>query len=230
MADLIIGLLVVAFVFLGVRDGLARSLGSVITFFLALFASAAVIEFFSAYSPVYKDYLNIATVLTFIFVWLVIMVVLELLLGLLLKRVITVTVLGPVDRVLGGIVGAGRGLLVLGLMLQLVLSLTLPAAFKAVINEAFLAKLSISAYQWAFPLAKKTVPQINQTMKENIINKIHVEVGDLSKESPDELTKKLAEVEQAKARLEKELLKYNKPESETAPKKGELNEILRNHR
>ncbi|MFA6170013.1 MAG: CvpA family protein [Candidatus Margulisiibacteriota bacterium] len=229
MADLIIGLLVVGFVFLGVRDGFARSLGGVITFFLALFASAAVIEFFSAYSPVYKDYLNIATVMTFIFVWLVTLVILELLLGLLLKRIITVTVLGPVDRVLGGIVGGGRGLLVLGLALQLALALAIPAAFKTAINEAFLAKLSISAYQWAFPLAKKTVPQINQTMRENIINKIHVEIGDLSQDNPDELKKKLVEVEKAKARLEKELLKFT-PESETAPKKGELNEILRNYR
>lgn len=229
MADLIIGLLVVGFVFLGVRDGLAKSLGGVITFFLALFASAAVIEFFSAYSPVYKDYLNLATVLTFVFVWLVVLIILELLLGLLLKKVIAVTVLGPVDRVLGGIVGGGRGLLVLGLVLQLMLSLAVPAAFKTAINGAFLSKLSISAYQWAFPLAKKTVPQINQTMQENIINKIHVEVGDISKDSPDELNKKLIEVEKAKAQLEKELLKYNKPESETAPKKGE-HEILRNHR
>ncbi|MBU0630399.1 MAG: CvpA family protein [Candidatus Margulisbacteria bacterium] len=230
MADLIIGLFVVGFILLGVRDGFARSLGGVAAFFLALFAAAGVIEFFANYSAIYKDYLNIATILTFIFIWLIVLIVLELLLGLVLKTIVTITVLGPVDRALGAVVGGGRGMLVAGLILQLLLSLALPVGFKKDMSEAFMTKISVSAYQWAFPIAKRMVPQINKTMKENIINKLHIEVS--NEDKPEELKKKLVEVEKAKLMLENQLLKLTRSTSAAAASKGvsTLNEILRSNR
>ncbi|OGC11989.1 hypothetical protein A3K48_05890 [candidate division WOR-1 bacterium RIFOXYA12_FULL_52_29] len=230
MADLMIGLLVVVFVLLGIRDGFARSFGGVVGFFIALFAAAGIIEFFANYSAIYKDYLNIATILTFIFIWLIVLIVLELLLGLALKTIITITVLGPVDRALGAAVGGAKGLLVVGLILQLMLSLPLPAGAKQGMSEAFMTKLSVSAYQWAFPIAKKMMPQINKTMKENIINKIHLEIG--SEDDQEVLKNKLAEIEKAKSQLEAQLLKFTQTTSAAATGKGEskLNEILRSNR
>jgi uncharacterized membrane protein required for colicin V production len=217
MIDLIIGLFILLFVFLGLREGLAKTLGSIVLIFLALFFSNSSIDFLARVSPELTKSGSFAASAVFLGIWAVIYALLDFLLGLILRRIITIIVLGPLDRVAGTLLGVFKGLLIAGIVLQLSLCFPIAAQTKKRIMDSSAAKFSIATYQWAYPLAKKWTPYFNRIIKENLLDriqkqekipeKISAEIESIKKMSPDEVMDKLIEYEKVKKETEAKIKK-----------------------
>ncbi|MFA6431841.1 MAG: CvpA family protein [Candidatus Margulisiibacteriota bacterium] len=174
MIDTIIALSLLVFMFLGFRSGLARTAGSVVMVFIAIYLGNLSLDKLVGIVPAVSQTGSLVSILIFIFVWLVAFVILDLVLGLLLKRVIQITVLGPLDKVGGLIVGIFRGLLIVGILLQVSLAFPLPSNYKLAALNSITAKFSMATFQWAFPLAKKWAPYIKVEMKDGTLEHINI--------------------------------------------------------
>ena len=103
----------------GLFDGFIKQVSSLLAFFLAfVFAGVFSVPFtrlllrwFSDISPV------LANVLGYIIAFLIIFVVVRLL-GVIIRKVSHALLLSPVDRILGGVMGAVVGLIVISLLLN----------------------------------------------------------------------------------------------------------------
>ena len=192
MVDIIIVIVVLVFVALGLREGLVKALSSVAAMLFALLLANAAVSSLNL-----LEAQNISTVILFLLVTLVTYFVLDLLLTLLFKRVIYIAILGPVDKFGGGLVGGFKGLLIAGVILQLLLYCPFEAATKEQMQSAYLGRLSRWAYAWAYPFAKNFRPEVKDFIKvEDSKNK---KVPAIKKISTQELSKTAGKiVEQAK--------------------------------
>lgn len=165
MVELIVGIFITAFIYFGFRDGLAKTLGSIIVLFLALFISSAVITALSGVASEFGNPKSLLTVIVFFIVWLALFTALHLLVKLLLKVIIQITVLGPLDQFGGLFLGGVKGLLLAGIFLQFILSFPVPEGTRQAILNAVPAKFSIATFQWLYPAAQRMQPYIDNFMK-----------------------------------------------------------------
>jgi len=165
MVEVIVTLVVIVFIIAGFRDGLAKTLGSMAMLFLALFASSAALAALTNFSAEFGNPKSYLSIVTFFFLWLVFFTALDLLLKLILKVVVTITVLGPLDQVGGLLLGGVKGLLIAGIILQIILAFPLSAKNRTAILGAVPAKFSLAAFQFIYPAAKKFQPYFNDLIK-----------------------------------------------------------------
>jgi len=158
MVDFIIILFLLGFLFLGFREGLVKTLGSIALIFLALFLASAALNYLSRVSPEFSDPKTLLALIAFIIVWVAVYVALDLLLKLILNVVINVNILGPLDRVGGLLLGGVRGLLLAGIILQLIFSFPISDQSKKSILDSLSAKFSIATFQLIYPAAKQWAP------------------------------------------------------------------------
>ncbi len=216
MIDLIVGIAVFCFVILGVREGVAKALGSVALVFAALFLATGTIEFLSKSAPQFKEPSYLGTIIVFLLVWLVSYIILDLLLTLLFRKIIKIIVLGPLDKVGGLLVGGFKGILICGIILQLVLAMPVSAEFKKRITESKLAHSAISIYRWAYPYAKRIAPKLSSLMKINLseeMKKIEAAEPREGEMSPEKIMGEITEdskVLSAQAEKIKKLVKEQK--------------------
>jgi uncharacterized membrane protein required for colicin V production len=132
--DRIIGLiiLVVILIFLvdGVRRGLVRQIFEIVGLVAAFVGAYYTYHYFAAQ---YRGSTQLAhhgvTIAATIVVFVVVALVFHLI-GMLLGKIASVTVLGPVDRIGGGLLGAIKGVLFVSLLCVLCFSLPFPDGFK----------------------------------------------------------------------------------------------------
>jgi membrane protein required for colicin V production len=165
MVDLIVGVIVFLFFLLGLREGIVKSLLSVGAVFVSLFLASNALNYLATETPQFGDPNYIWTTIVFMIVAAISYLFLDLILTLLLKKIVTIIVLGPVDKIGGVLVGGFKGLLICGIALQLILALPISAQTRGLIKESKLSLLSISIYQWAFPQVKKIAPQLGGLIK-----------------------------------------------------------------
>jgi uncharacterized membrane protein required for colicin V production len=165
MIELVVSVFILAFIYLGFRDGLAKTLGSIIMIFLALFLSSAAIAGLATIAGEFSNPKSLVTIVFFFIIWLALYIALHLLIKLILKVVIQVTVLGPLDQVGGLLLGAVRGLLIAGIVLQVFLSFPITDKTRQAVLAAMPAKFSIATFQWLYPAAEKMQPYIENLIK-----------------------------------------------------------------
>jgi len=189
MLDLIVGIVIVCFAILGIREGTAKSLGSVALIFVAVFLATGAVNLLAQGNTQFNDPNFLAATVIFLFVWLISFILLDLLLLIILKKVVTIIILGPSDRVGGLLLGGFKGALICGLILQLLLFFPLSGGSKEKINRSTLSRFSMAAYNWVYPYAKKIAPCISDFIKKNVEEKS----GELEKikEDKGETAKKL---------------------------------------
>lgn len=173
MADLIVGVIVFLFFLLGLREGIVKSLLSVGVVFVSLFLASNAISYLASEAPQFGDPNYIWTTIVFMLVAAISYLFLDLVLTLLLKKIVTIIVLGPVDKIGGVLVGGFKGLLICGIALQLILALPISAETRKLIKESRLSLLSISVYQWAFPQVKKVAPQLGSLIKMDLTKEMN---------------------------------------------------------
>ncbi|MDD5382542.1 MAG: CvpA family protein [Candidatus Margulisbacteria bacterium] len=211
MLDVVVGIVVALFILLGAREGIAKSLGSLAMVFVALFLAGSAIGILGQSNAQFNDPQNTATILTFLFVWLVVYLILDLLLILLLKKIINITVLGPADKIGGLIIGGCKGIMICGVILQLIIGLPISADSRAQIVNSPLASFSIAAYQWAYPYTKQFVPAVN-SFKQNLIKQLDQTDTQKAEEQPGsgEFVEKVMKQEPVKTDADKKIMKLLK--------------------
>jgi membrane protein required for colicin V production len=208
MLDIAVGIFILLFAYLGAREGVAKSLASIIVVFVALFLAGSALIFLGRTAPEFNNPDYLGAVIVFFLSFTIAFVLLDLILSIILKKIISIVVLGPVDKVVGAVVGSLKGLLIVGILLQLALGLPIPTVSRQAIKEALLSKLAIASYQWAYPEAKRLAPAVNSFMKENILDRIgqkenlKEETKDLS---PDKLVKDAVKYEKVKTEQEQKI-------------------------
>ena len=190
MLDLIVGIVIVGFVILGIREGIAKSLGSVVLVFATLFLATAVIDFLAKSSPRFGDPSYLAAVIIFLLIWAASFVLLDLLLTVILKKVITIVILGPFDKVGGLLIGGFKGVLICGIVLQLILYFPISEASAKSVEGAALSRFCIAAYRWVYPHAKRIAPQVSDFIRKEVERKTG-EMERLGKEVAGEKEEKI---------------------------------------
>jgi membrane protein required for colicin V production len=136
----VIILLIILFFFIdGIRRGLLRAIFEIIGIIAAFFCAYYFGHYIAAElaGSVRISYAALLYFFAFI-VFLAVIVVFHLL-GLLLQKIVSATVLGPVDRLGGAALGAVKGVLVVSLLLVILAWLPLPRGFKDEVRENRLA-------------------------------------------------------------------------------------------
>jgi membrane protein required for colicin V production len=202
MLDLVVGIAVLAFILLGMREGLIKALGGVAAVFAALFLATGALGHLSQQSPKLSDPNNLGASVIFLLVWTLSYILLEFLLSILFKKIVRIVVLGQLDRVGGMVVGGFKGLLVCGLIFDLALFSPMSPAVKKLINESKGPEISMRVYRWAYPFAKKVVPQVQNFWEDKI--KSSPELAEKAK------SETLNKVDQAKKSQEERIMKLLK--------------------
>jgi len=200
MVDIIIAIAVLLFVALGLREGMVKALTSVVAVFAALMLATRIVNSMNLTAS--RD---ISTVILFFILFFASYVILDLLLTLLFKRVITVTVLGPVDKVGGVAVGAFKGLLISAVALQLLFYCPLEAATITQLKESYLSRLAIAVFQWSYPYVKNVRPEIADFIKTDYLT--DKETGKVEKKSTEDVTKAVGDAVDQYKKREKDVMK-----------------------
>jgi uncharacterized membrane protein required for colicin V production len=216
MLDLIVGIVIVCFAILGIREGIAKSLGSVVLIFVAVFLATGAVNLLAQNNPEFNDPNYLAATVIFLFVWLISFILLDLLLLIILKRIVTIVILGPFDKVGGVLIGGFKGALICGIVLQLVLYFPISSGSKEKIRKATLSRFSMATYNWAYSLAAKAAPGIRGFMIKSLeertgeMEKMKEEAEKLKKEGTGEFMEKISkyrEVQEDKEEKARQLLK-----------------------
>jgi uncharacterized membrane protein required for colicin V production len=212
MLDVIVGIAIACFVILGIREGIAKSLGSIALVFVSLFLATATIDFLAKGASQFKDPSYLGTIIIFFLVWLLSYIILDLVLMLLFRRIIKIIILGPMDMVGGLLIGGFKGTLICGVILSLVLAMPISAASKKYISGSRLASLSIAVYQWAYPHAKRIAPKIGNLMKIDIVEEMNKgnEIKVDAELSPDKLMGEVSEAQKVLTGQEEHIRKLIK--------------------
>jgi uncharacterized membrane protein required for colicin V production len=169
MLDLIVGIAIVVFVVLGLREGIVKALGSLALVFVALFLASGAIYLLAKGDPHLSDPNYLSATVTFLIVWSISYLFLDLILTIFLKKIITIIILGPIDKIGGVFIGGFKGFVICGIILQLVLYLPLSTQWKIKIKTSDLSRFCIDIYQLAYPYAQKIAPMTKDIMKYNLI-------------------------------------------------------------
>ena len=216
MLDLIVGIVIVCFAILGIREGIAKSLGSVVLIFVAVFLATGAVNLLAQNNPEFNDPNYLAATVVFLFVWVFSFILLDLLLLIILKKVITIIILGPFDRVGGLLIGGIKGTLICGLVLQLILYFPISSGAREKISKSALSRFTMAAYNWVYPYAAKAAPGIQDFMRKSMeektgeMEKMKEEAEKLRKEGTEEFMEKISGYREAKEEKEekaKQLLK-----------------------
>jgi|GEM_PF-1441881 len=215
MLDFMVGIVILGFVFLGLREGLAKSLGSLVLVFAALFIATGAVNFLGRGSPRFNDPNFLGATIVFLIVWLVSYILLDLLLLLIMKKIVTIVVLGPFDKVGGLLIGGFKGVVICGIMLQLILYFPLPADAKERIQTSDFSRFSIAVYHWAYPYAKRMAPSVSDFIHKQLEQKTEQmeKAGALKEKGAEGFMDRLStyrEVKEDKEKKVKELLKDKK--------------------
>ena len=206
--DIVIGVAILVFVILGLREGAVKAALSLILLFLSVFLATSFLDFLGKGLAQFNNPHYLGSIVVFLAVAGIFFLFFDFVLTVLFNKVICITILGPVDRVVGVLVGGFKGVLICGIVFQSILNLPLSSQNKQHLADSRLLRFTIQAYQRAHPYAKKVFPMLNEFMQENVLEK--VEKNGALKQGVEEIKKKGAkEIEQQAGRA-KELLKEEK--------------------
>ncbi|MEE8637604.1 MAG: CvpA family protein [Candidatus Margulisiibacteriota bacterium] len=197
MLDLIVGIAILGFVVLGLREGIAKALGSLVLVFIALFLATGTVNFLAKSAPQFSDPNFLGATIIFLVVWLVSYLLLDILLTVVFKKIITIVILGPFDKVGGLLIGGFKGVVICGIVLQLVLYFPISKDAKEQIKNSALSRFSIATYHWVYPYAKRIAPAVSDFMKKNLeektgeLEKLGSEFGEVKSEKEEKIKKLL---------------------------------------
>lgn len=135
VVTIVIALIVLFFLVDGVRRGLLRSVFEIVGLVAAFFCAVYFGHDIAARLAGAVDISREALLYFFSFVVFVAVVVVFHLIGVLLQKIASATLLGPIDRLGGAALGAIRGVLVVSLLLVILTWLPMPRSFKERVRE-----------------------------------------------------------------------------------------------
>lgn len=128
--EIAIGIIVLYFLIAGIRKGLIRQVLEVVGIVAAFVCSFYLANRLALYlEPRIDLSYNLSLVISAAIIFVGVIIAFHYL-GLALKKFLDITLLGAFDKVMGGVFGAVKGLLLCSLLLVILLALPLPGGFK----------------------------------------------------------------------------------------------------
>ncbi|MDZ7860155.1 MAG: CvpA family protein [Candidatus Krumholzibacteriota bacterium] len=130
LIDIVISIIIFFFLLSGIRRGLIRQVLDVVGIIAAFIGSFYLAHRLAAYleSSMELSY-NISLIISAVILFVGIIILFHFI-SLTLKKLINMTILGPFDRIMGGLFGAIKGLLCSSLILVILFSLPINPGFK----------------------------------------------------------------------------------------------------
>ncbi|MFA4967942.1 MAG: CvpA family protein [Candidatus Margulisiibacteriota bacterium] len=166
--DIFIGLGVLIFFALGIKSGFLKSFLSVCgvygEIYLAQLATPMIIKTAS-----FLEHPEAKTgyVIVFFVLFIIFFVVFEFLLGI-LKNLVNISILGPADKILGGIVSIFKAMLIAGIVIEVVYILPLTDEQLKYANQSFLKDWAIKSFKISYPFAIKTAEKTSGFISEKL--------------------------------------------------------------
>jgi membrane protein required for colicin V production len=135
IVEIAIGIIILYFLFSGVRRGLIRQVLAVVGIIAAFISSFYLAHHFAAFleSKINVSY-NICLLLSAVILFAGTIILFNFV-ALGLKKLVNMTILGPFDRIMGGLFGAIKGVLLTSLILVVISSLPVSESFKKDLEE-----------------------------------------------------------------------------------------------
>jgi membrane protein required for colicin V production len=133
--DIIIIVILIFFFISGARRGLIRQVLDILGIMFAFIGAFYLAHYLASYLEESVDIrYDISLVVSAIAIFIAILVFFHVL-GILFKKTAEITLLGPVDRIGGGLFGALKGVLLISLLLVIAFNIPLPEKFKKELGD-----------------------------------------------------------------------------------------------
>jgi uncharacterized membrane protein required for colicin V production len=167
--DITIGVALLLFFIFGLKTGLLRNFLSILwIYFCVYFSTAFSSAVISAVSYLLSDERKIGQTVLALALFVILYLLGEFVLAL-LKNVVSVKLLGPLDGLLGGLSGVIKALLITGFIIEMILLFPLAEETKKSINESRLKGWAVDTLRRTYPLALSAVPQVKSFVDQKIL-------------------------------------------------------------
>lgn len=162
-------ILLALFTYHGSQRGIVRSVLDIFAVLLAIFSAAQIYKILSTtILPFLKTSENVGYVFTFAVVWIAVYLALDILISA-VQKLVKVSFLGIVERLGGGALGFVKGILVTGIIIQLLsISPLSPGALESIKNS-MASKLTLSTLRQTYSKTFGLFPKIDFFIRERII-------------------------------------------------------------
>lgn len=167
--DLTIGVGLLLFFLFGLKTGILRNFLSILwIYFCVYFSTAFSVAVIGLVAYLLSDERKIGQTVLAIALFVILYLLGEFVLAL-LKNVVSIKLLGPLDSLLGGLSGAIKALLICGFIIETILLLPLAETTKKTINESRLKGWAADTLRRTYPLALSAAPQIKHFVDQKMI-------------------------------------------------------------
>lgn len=167
--DITIGVALLMFFIFGLKTGLLRNFLSILwIYFCVYFSTAFSSAVISAVSYLLSDERKIGQTVLALALFVMLYLLGEFVLAL-LKNVVSVKLLGPLDGLLGGLSGVIKALLIAGFIIEMVLLFPLAEETKKSINESRLKGWAVDTLHRTYPLALSAAPQVKKFVDQRVL-------------------------------------------------------------
>ncbi|MFC1496412.1 CvpA family protein [Candidatus Margulisiibacteriota bacterium] len=162
--DILGGVFIVTLAALAVRAGfLTTILGIAVVYISAFFSSQ-----FASNAAATMDFLGGNKQIAYTVLFLVLFVMLYLIgefLVWMLKKVISIKLMGVLDSIVAAVLGGFKALLIIGIIFDLVLSMNLSKQTLDYVNRSKIKEISLIILENTYPLAQASIPKIGLLVK-----------------------------------------------------------------
>lgn len=146
-------------IFFAIRGGFLSAFLSVILAYLAIFLASAFANPASYTFRFLSVPYHVAYTILFLAVFVIIYIIGELLIWI-LKKVVSIKILGIFDVILAGILGGFKALLIMGVVFSLINTYTLSDVTNKMLEGSFFKRTSFKIYEKTYPFAQAAIPQL----------------------------------------------------------------------
>ncbi len=146
-------------IFFAIRGGFLSAFLSVLLAYLSIFLASAFANPASYTFRFLSVPYHIAYTIVFLAVFILLYIIGEM--GIwLLKKMVSVKILGIFDTVLAGVLGGFKALLIMGAVFSLLTAYTLSPVTNKMLEGSFFKRVSDKIYQQTYPFARAAIPQL----------------------------------------------------------------------
>jgi len=167
--DVIAVIAIAFFVYNSSTRGAMRSLLDVFVVLISIFCAGIMFKFLATtIMPFLRSTDRAVYAIVFLVFWVIAFVILDLLAAS-LQKVIRVTFMNPVESLGGAMLGLIKGILIVGLVIQLLMMLPVATTYKDLIDMSLSKRLSLPTLRKSYSSLFGVFPQIDLFIQEKVI-------------------------------------------------------------
>lgn len=167
--DVIAVIAIAFFVYNSSTRGVMRSLLDVFVVLLSIFASGMIFKMLSnSIMPFLNSTDKVVYVISFIVFWIIAYVILDLVAGA-IHKIMKVTFMNPIESLGGALLGLIKGILIVGLIIQITLLLPIAASNTDLINISLSKRLTLPTLRKSYSSLFGMFPKIDLFIQEKVV-------------------------------------------------------------